>query len=84
MKIALVHDWLNQIGGAEDVLEALKGAVSRRAQYYTSIYTTSSRMPAQYRDWDIRTLWMDRICRLYMGGTRAYLPLVSARLEQPS
>jgi hypothetical protein len=25
VRLALVHDWLNQIGGAEDVLETLVG-----------------------------------------------------------
>ena len=28
MKLALVHDWLNQIGGAEDVLEEIGSQLS--------------------------------------------------------
>ena len=35
MNLALIHDWLNQLGGAEDVLEALV-AVYPNAPLYTS------------------------------------------------
>lgn len=59
MKIALVHDWLNQCGGAEDVLEALVGMYPG-APIYTSIYAPDL-MPDSYRSWDIRTTWMDRL-----------------------
>ena len=37
MKIALVHDWLNQMGGAEQVLENLVDLYPG-APVYTSIY----------------------------------------------
>ncbi|MDE2636458.1 MAG: glycosyltransferase [Chloroflexota bacterium] len=79
MKIALVHDWLNQSGGAEDVLEALKRAYPG-SPLYTSIYA-SSRMPAHYRDWDIRTLWMDRMPGIY-GRHQIYLPLYALAWNQ--
>jgi len=59
MKIALVHDWLNQRGGAEDVLEVLLGLYPG-APVYTSIYAQDL-MPDSYRSWDIRTTWMDRL-----------------------
>ncbi len=67
MTLALVHDWLNQRGGAEDVLETLV------AQYpdspvYTSLYAPDL-MPAFYRDWDIRTLWRDG-CRGFTAITK--------------
>jgi len=58
-----VHDWLNQIGGAEDVLEALV-EMFPGAPIYTSIYWRKG-MPAAYRDWDIRTTWMDRLPGIY-------------------
>ncbi|MBN1657133.1 MAG: glycosyltransferase [Anaerolineae bacterium] len=59
MKVAIVHDWLNQIGGAERVLEALVDLFPS-APVYTSIYQPEA-MPAAYRCWDIRTTWMDRL-----------------------
>ncbi len=57
--IALVHDWLNQLGGAEDVLEVLHD-VFPRAPVFTSIYDRA-RMPAAWRSWDIRSTWLDRL-----------------------
>ena len=72
MKIALVHDWLNQIGGAEDVLEALK-SLYPASPVYTSIFDRSH-MPAHFQDWDIRTLWIDRLPNIYRRH-QAYLPL---------
>jgi len=59
MRIALVHDWLNQIGGAEGVLENLV-SLFPDAPIYTSVYWPEA-MPAQYRQWDIRTSWMDKL-----------------------
>ena len=59
MRIALVHDWLNQVGGAERVLEVL-AALYPEAPIYTSMYWPEA-MPASYRGWDIRTSWMDRL-----------------------
>ena len=58
-RVALVHDWLNQIGGAENVLEELVG-MAPGAPIYTSIYAPE-RMPEQYRAWDIRTSFMQRL-----------------------
>jgi glycosyltransferase involved in cell wall biosynthesis len=63
MKVAIVHDWLNQIGGAEGVLEALVETFPD-APVYTSMYARHI-MPARYRDWDIRTTWMDRLPGIY-------------------
>ncbi|MBI4769972.1 MAG: glycosyltransferase family 4 protein, partial [Chloroflexi bacterium] len=72
MKTALVHDWLNQIGGAEDVLEALV-RLFPGAPIYTSIYAPE-RMPPAYRAWDIRTSFMDRL-PLVHSHHQPYLPL---------
>ena len=58
-RVALVHDWLNQLGGAENVLEELVGMMPG-APVYTSIYAPE-RMPEQYRAWDIRTSFMQRL-----------------------
>ena len=62
MRVALVHDWLNQLGGAERVLEDFH-AFFPEAPIYTSIYWREKL--AAYRDWDIRTTWMDRLPGVY-------------------
>jgi glycosyltransferase involved in cell wall biosynthesis len=63
LQVAIVHDWLNQIGGAEGVLEALVDLFPQ-APVYTSMYWPEG-MPAAYRRWDIRTTWMDRLPGIY-------------------
>ncbi len=72
MHLALVHDWLNQVGGAEDVLTALV-ALNPGVPLYTSIYWRDG-MPAAWRDWPIRTLWMDKLPGIYRHH-QPYLPL---------
>lgn len=59
MRVALVHDYLNQYGGAERVLEALHDLYPA-APVYTSIYDPDA-MPDAYRAWDIRTSFMQRL-----------------------
>ncbi len=59
MRVAIIHDYLNQYGGAERVLEALH-ALFPDAPVYTSIYDPAA-MPEQYRDWDIRTSFMQHL-----------------------
>lgn len=72
MKLALVHDWLNQMGGAENVLEAMVDLYPG-APVYTSIYAPQ-RMPDRYRAWDIRTTWMDRLPGIH-DHHQPYLPV---------
>ena len=72
MRLALVHDWLNQIGGAEDVLESLV-AMFPRAPIFTSMYWREG-MPPAYRARDIRTTWMDHLPGVYRHH-QSYLPL---------
>ncbi|GAB4525239.1 MAG: glycosyltransferase [Anaerolineae bacterium] len=72
MKVALVHDWLNQIGGAEDVLATLV-AMFPTSPIFTSIYAPEI-MPPFYREWDIRTLWMDKLPGIHTHH-QPYLPL---------
>lgn len=59
MRVAIIHDYLNQYGGAERVLEALHDLYPA-APVYTSIYDPAA-MPAFYRTWDIRTSFMQRL-----------------------
>ncbi len=59
MRVALVHDYLNQYGGAERVLEALH-QLYPDAPIFTSIYDADV-MPDHYREWDIRTSFMQSL-----------------------
>lgn len=59
MRVAIIHDYLNQYGGAERVLEALH-ALFPEAPVYTSIYDADA-MPDHYRSWDIRTSFMQHL-----------------------
>ncbi len=61
MKVAIIHDFLVQLGGAEKVVEVLHGMYPD-APIYTSIYDVHG-MPAEYRKWDIRTTFLQRLPR---------------------
>jgi glycosyltransferase involved in cell wall biosynthesis len=79
MKAALIHDWLNQLGGAEDVLGTLVGMFPG-APIYTSIYAPE-RMPAHYRRWPIRTSFMDGLPGIHRHH-QPYLPLYPLAFER--
>jgi len=70
--VALLHDWLNQYGGAERVLEHLV-SMFPQAPVYTSIYWRDG-MPPAYGAWDIRPTWMDRLPGIHRRH-QAYFPL---------
>ncbi len=72
MNLALVHDWLNQYGGAERVLETLT-EMYPAAPVYASMFWREG-MPAHYREWDVRTSWLDRAPGIYRHH-QPYLPL---------
>lgn len=79
MKLALIHDWLNQRGGAEDVLETL-ATMFPGAPIYTSIYAPE-RMPAHYHRWPIRTSFLDRLPGIHRHH-QPYLPLYPLAFER--
>ena len=79
MKLALIHDWLNQIGGAEDVLENLV-AMYPQAPLYTSIYW-KEQMPAHWRNWDIRTSFIDNLPFAYRKQ-QVYFPFYPSAFER--
>jgi len=79
VRVALVHDYLTQYGGAERVLDEFKLAFPD-APVFTSVVDLD-RMPARYRDWDIRASWLQRIPRLLRRDPRLLLPLLPAALE---
>ena len=78
MRIALVHDWLNQYGGAERVLEALH-ELFPQAPIYTSMFGPD-RMPDAYRSWDIRTSFMQRL-PFITSRYQMYLPFYPLAAE---
>lgn len=59
MKIALVHDFLNQFGGAERVVSALN-ELYPDAPVYTSIYD-EKRLPENFKRMEIHTSWMQNL-----------------------
>ncbi len=59
MKVAIVHDFLTQMGGAEKVVEVFHDMFPD-APIYTSVFDAKA-MPAYYRTWDIRTSFMQRL-----------------------
>ncbi|MEW5960714.1 MAG: glycosyltransferase [Chloroflexota bacterium] len=78
MKIALAHDWLNQMGGAENVLEQLAG-IYPAAPIFTTIYGPGL-MPESYRRWDIRPTWLNRAPGIHRHH-QPYLPLYPLAVE---
>jgi glycosyltransferase involved in cell wall biosynthesis len=78
MKIALAHDWLNQMGGAENVLEQMAGMYPA-APVFTTIYGPDL-MPEAYRRWDIRPTWLNRAPAIHRHH-QPYLPLYPLAVE---
>jgi len=78
MKVAIVHDYLNQMGGAESIIELFHEEFPE-APIFTSIYDPE-RMPERFRTMDIRTTWMQKLpllSRLF----RLYFPLYPFAFE---
>ncbi|MCU0641639.1 MAG: glycosyltransferase [Candidatus Margulisbacteria bacterium] len=59
MRVAIVHDYLVQFGGAERVVAALH-ELYPDAPIYTSLYDPT-RLPDNFRRMDIRTSWLQNI-----------------------
>nr|MCB0191005.1 glycosyltransferase [Anaerolineae bacterium] len=79
MKIALAHDWLNQMGGAENVLEQMVDLYPD-APVFTTIYGPEL-MPDTYRHWPITSTWLDRapgVHRYHQPYLPLYPPAVSS------
>lgn len=62
MKVALVHDYLKEYGGAERVVEALH-EIFPEAPVYTAYYDPKGLGPhaERIKHWDIKTSWMQKI-----------------------
>ncbi|TMC21316.1 MAG: glycosyltransferase family 4 protein [Chloroflexi bacterium] len=79
MKVALVHDYLNQMGGAERVVLALH-ELFPDAPIYTSIYDPQRVDPA-FQKMDIRTSFMQKF-PLVTKHHQPYLPFYPFAMEQ--
>ncbi len=78
---ALVHDWLNQMGGAEYVLEILHDMLPQ-APVYTSLYDIT-RMPPHMQQWDIRPSFLNRLpgAHSYIRFLLPLYPMAFARMD---
>jgi glycosyltransferase involved in cell wall biosynthesis len=79
MKVALVHDYLNQMGGAERVLMAFH-EIFPDAPIYTSIYDPKRVDPA-FQKMDVRTSFMQKL-PLVTKHHQPYLPLYPFAMEK--
>lgn len=78
MRVALVHDYLAQDGGAERVLQAMR-SIWPEAPLFTLFHDRERANPA-FRDWDVRTTFLGRL----PGAKRHYrwyLPLMPTATE---
>jgi len=78
-RVALVHDHLNQVGGAEKVLEVFHELFSD-APVYTLVHDPEL-THRRFADWDIRSSFIERL----PGGRRHfkwYLPLMPRAFER--
>ncbi len=78
-RVALLHSWLNQYGGAERVLEVLHGMYPE-APIYTSMFWPQA-MPDAYRRWDIRLSFMQHL-PLVKAHHQPFLPLYPLAFRQ--
>lgn len=59
-KIAIIHDWLTNLGGAERVVLALKEAFPQ-ADIFTSVYEPDTLLAEAFRDLDVHTTWLQKL-----------------------
>lgn len=79
MKIALVHDYLKEYGGAERVLEALH-EMFPQAPVYTAYYNLKGLGPhaERIKNWDIKTSWLQSFpfADKLLSPFRIFAPLI--------
>lgn len=80
MKVALVHDFLNQYGGAERVLEAIH-EIFPYSPVYTSLYD-SPKLPLRMHNWDIRPFQLPKLpLAHFLKYYTAFYPLFFENLD---
>ena len=78
MKVAIVHDYLNQLGGAERVVGTLH-QLFPEAPIYTTILDRTKLWPV-LQDADIRTSWMQKLPGI-KRHFKKYLPFFPSAVE---
>jgi glycosyltransferase involved in cell wall biosynthesis len=78
LRVALVHDYLNQPGGAEKVVEVFT-RMFPGAPLYTSTYD-ADRMPDHWRSVDVRTSFLQRLSPS-VRMVKAFTPFYPAAFE---
>ncbi len=73
-RVAVVHDYLSQRGGAERVVLSMMKAFPQ-ARLITSVYEPSSTFP-EFAEYDVETTWLSRVTRLRQDP-RLALPLLA-------
>ncbi|MDP2734774.1 MAG: glycosyltransferase, partial [bacterium] len=80
MKVALVHDFLNQYGGAERVLESIH-EIYPYSHIYTSLHD-STKLPLRMRNWDIRPFQLPKLpLTHFMKYYTAFYPFLFESLD---
>ena len=79
LKVALVHDFLNQFGGAERVLETLT-EMFPQAPIYTLIYDPE-KMRGKFNQKKIRTSFLQKFPKFLRKRYRYFLPLLPTAPE---
>jgi glycosyltransferase involved in cell wall biosynthesis len=79
VKVAIVHDYLNQMGGAERVVVALH-RLFPAAPIYTTVFDPAATWP-ELRTADVRTSWMQRLPGM-PGHFKKYLLLYPQAIER--
>lgn len=79
MRVAIVHDWVNQAGGGERVLVAIR-QLFPSATVFATVYD-EARAPAVMRSWGIRTSFLQRI-PFARRRHQPFLPLMPLAVEQ--
>ncbi len=77
MKVALVHDFLTQLGGAERVLQELH-ALFPDAPVYTVLYNRQA-TDGTFDGWDIRTSFLQKLPKFW--SYKWYLPMLPAAVK---
>lgn len=87
MKIALVHDYIKEYGGAERVLEALH-ELYPKAPVYTTVYLPKHLGPHKNRfaSWNIRPSWLQHIpfASKFISPIRLIAPSVFRHMDLSS
>jgi len=79
MRVALVHDWLTTMGGAEKVLETLTETFP--AKLFTLVQDPKKLEGTPFEEMDVKTSFIQKLPRA-KSKYRSYLPLFPMAIEQ--